>query len=120
VGPSEVVREENHQDVVLQTSFFSLIKQCNSSFHIMGIHPQKYLNREICNNCIFMYKNRIIKPIKVILKWKTSKSNRGVNLIKVHYMHAWKYHNETLVQLVYTIKKKFVTKIFIKTQYGKN
>jgi hypothetical protein len=29
-------------------------------------------------------------------KGKMRKSNKGVNLIQVHYMHGWKYHNETL------------------------
>jgi hypothetical protein len=23
----------------------------------------------------------------------------GENMIKVHYMHVWKYHNKTMVQL---------------------
>jgi hypothetical protein len=34
----------------------------------------------------------------------------GVNLIKVHYMHIWKYHNETnsFAQLIYTNKKKTI------------
>jgi hypothetical protein len=28
-----------------------------------------------------------------------------VNLVKIYYMHVWKYHNETLLQLIYTNKK---------------
>jgi hypothetical protein len=41
-------------------------------------------------------KNRIMKHTKIILqRGKTRKSNRGVNTIKVHYIHIWKYHNKT-------------------------
>jgi hypothetical protein len=40
---------------------------------------------------------RIMKPVKNYLK-KRGKEDmkviKGVNLIKVHYMYVWKYHNE--------------------------
>jgi hypothetical protein len=47
-----------------------------------------------------MYENRIIKPIKSILKGegeeKTYKnSKRGADLDQLHYIHMWKYYSET-------------------------
>jgi hypothetical protein len=39
-------------------------------------------------------KNSIVKPTKNCQKG-LRKSNRGVNLSKVHYMHVWKYRKET-------------------------
>jgi hypothetical protein len=45
---------------------------------------------------ICMYENIIMKPIKIILKGGIIKSNRGDDMIKVHYMHVWNYHNESL------------------------
>jgi hypothetical protein len=35
-----------------------------------------------------------------------------VNMTKVHYIHVWKYHNETpyFVQLIYTNKSKLLGK----------
>jgi hypothetical protein len=46
-----------------------------------------------------MNKNRIKKTTKIVLKTgkreeRNKKSNQGVNLIKIHYMHGWKYHNK--------------------------
>jgi hypothetical protein len=41
--------------------------------------------------CGNMCENRIMQSIKNCLE----KSNRGVNLIKVHCIQVWKYHNET-------------------------
>jgi hypothetical protein len=43
-----------------------------------------------------MYENRKKKLVKNILNvGREERVIEGVNLIKVHYMHAWKYHNET-------------------------
>jgi hypothetical protein len=42
-----------------------------------------------------MYEKRIMKPILKGREEGVRKSSGGVNLIKVHYMHTWKYHNET-------------------------
>jgi hypothetical protein len=37
---------------------------------------------------------------------KEEVKDRGVNLIKVHYMHVWKYHNEIPpVQLIFVNKR---------------
>jgi hypothetical protein len=40
---------------------------------------------------------RTIKHFKIVLKgdkW-LERAIEGVNLIKVHYIHVWKYHNES-------------------------
>jgi hypothetical protein len=47
-----------------------------------------------------MYENRKMTPIKVAFKREEKeirKSRRRVNAIKVHHMHVWKYHSETLL-----------------------
>jgi hypothetical protein len=45
---------------------------------------------------IYMYENRIMKPIKIIfLKGGWERRVEGVNLIKVHCLYVWKYHSET-------------------------
>jgi hypothetical protein len=52
---------------------------------------------------IYTYENFIMKPTKTIKKEKrrgkeVKKNNvEGLILIKVHYMHAYKYHNGTFV-----------------------
>jgi hypothetical protein len=30
-------------------------------------------------------------------KGGTRKGNKGINMIKIHHIHAWKYHKETLL-----------------------
>jgi hypothetical protein len=46
---------------------------------------------------ICIYKNRIIKFIKIVFKRErgNKKVREGMNLIKVYYTHTWKFHNET-------------------------
>jgi hypothetical protein len=48
---------------------------------------------------IYMYENHSIKPTKTVYerKWGAGKEKVivGVNLIRVHYVYTWKYHNET-------------------------
>jgi hypothetical protein len=41
-------------------------------------------------------------------RWFGRRVIEEVNMVKVHYMHVWKYHNETphTVQLTCTNKKK--------------
>jgi hypothetical protein len=57
---------------------------------------------------IHMYENRIMKPVKNFQRRGKGikKSNRVVNSIKVHYMHVWKYHNETPLYNEYMLIKK--------------
>jgi expansin (peptidoglycan-binding protein) len=49
-----------------------------------------------------MYENRITKTV---LKGEIRKNNRRVNLIKVHYMYVWKYHNGTPLYNEYMIMR---------------
>jgi hypothetical protein len=44
---------------------------------------------------MFMYENRVMKAIKIIVKWDEGiRKSNGVYLIKVHYMHVCTYYNE--------------------------
>jgi predicted DNA-binding antitoxin AbrB/MazE fold protein len=55
-----------------------------------------------------MYENGIMKPVKIVFKRGKGMIRviEGVNLIKVHYVQVWKYHNETpFVKLIYANKK---------------
>jgi hypothetical protein len=43
-----------------------------------------------------MYESRIMKPIKTIKRGEgKERVIEGVDMIKIHYMHEWKYHNKT-------------------------
>jgi predicted DNA-binding antitoxin AbrB/MazE fold protein len=43
-----------------------------------------------------MYENGIMKPFKIVFKKREEAIRKRIEgLIKVHYMHEWKYHNET-------------------------
>jgi hypothetical protein len=35
-----------------------------------------------------------MKAIKIVKKEGNQKSNKEVNMIRVPYMHVWKYHNK--------------------------
>jgi hypothetical protein len=50
----------------------------------------------VVNKKLMYYENRKMKPVIVFLKggYRIRSSNRWVNMIKVHYMNVWKYHNE--------------------------
>jgi hypothetical protein len=43
-----------------------------------------------------MYKNRITKPVKIVLKEEKMirKNCRGAEIDQVHFIHVWKYHND--------------------------
>jgi hypothetical protein len=51
--------------------------------------------------------NRIMKPVKIILKRGGGGEiiAEGVNFIKAHCRHVWRYHHETFVQLSHANKK---------------
>jgi hypothetical protein len=45
---------------------------------------------------VFIYGNRILKPIEIVLRRVGEKRGRmmeGVNLTKIYYKHICKYHN---------------------------
>jgi hypothetical protein len=48
---------------------------------------------------IYMYKSRIMESINIFKGEERGQKRvtEEVNLIKVHYMHVWKYHNGTLL-----------------------
>jgi hypothetical protein len=54
------------------------------------------------------YENRIMKPIQNCFKVRKGdkKKKQRVNLIKAHYMHVWKYHNEPPLYSAYMLIKK--------------
>jgi hypothetical protein len=47
-----------------------------------------------------------MKSIKFVLKRGLRKSDRVVNLIKVHYIHVWNYHSEAFLYNYYILIKK--------------
>jgi hypothetical protein len=48
---------------------------------------------------IHIYENKIIKPVNIVIKGMKEEERfiKGMNLIKVHYMNVWKYHNAAFV-----------------------
>jgi hypothetical protein len=51
-----------------------------------------------------MYENMIMKPkINLFKMWKREQERaiEGVNLIKVPYVHTWKYYNETPLNSIF-------------------
>jgi hypothetical protein len=57
---------------------------------------------------IYTHKNRIIKPItlfKKVSRGGQEEKQRG-ELIKAHYMHVWKCHNETPLHNQYRLNEK--------------
>jgi hypothetical protein len=44
-----------------------------------------------------------MKPTKTIQKkgWDKEEVKKGVSLMEAHYMHVWKYHNNSFEQLTY-------------------
>jgi hypothetical protein len=57
--------------------------------YIIYIHI--YTSMHIC-----VYANNIMKPLTLFKKGQRKDDKKvieGVNLIKVHFVHLWKYHN---------------------------
>jgi hypothetical protein len=55
---------------------------------------------------LYIYEYGTLKPVEIILRRGREKSdNNRMNLTGVHYMHIWKCHNETPIQLLHTNKK---------------
>jgi hypothetical protein len=46
-----------------------------------------------CKYFVYIYEDRTMEPIEIVLR-KGGEEWEGLDLIRLHYMHIWKYHSE--------------------------
>jgi hypothetical protein len=53
---------------------------------------------------VYLYENRTMNPVEIILERGVRDNDGGVNLIKVPCKHIWKCHKPPPMQLIYANK----------------
>jgi hypothetical protein len=56
---------------------------------------------------VFIYENKIMTPVEIVLRrggGKEGRTMKRINLTKIYFKHICKYHNVSLVRLLYANK----------------